>query len=74
MDNIQYDKNSNDTCIFCSHTYSIHYSNDIHGLGSIDIKDVRSEAPTSILLVEVSVLVRVIGLIKPIINLLFVNT
>ena len=42
MDNIQYDKNSNDTCIFCSHTYSIHYSNDIHGLGSIDIKDVRS--------------------------------
>ena len=42
MDNIQYDKNSNDTCIFCSNPYSIHYSIDKHGLGSKLIKDVHS--------------------------------
>jgi hypothetical protein len=42
MGNIKYNKNSNDTCILCSHQYSIHYSDDIHGLGSKDIKDVHS--------------------------------
>ena len=26
----------------CSHQYSIHYSDDIHGLGSKDIRDVHS--------------------------------
>lgn len=42
MGNIKYNKNLNDTCILCSHQYSIHYSDDMHGLGSKDIKDVHS--------------------------------
>jgi hypothetical protein len=41
MNNIKNNKSSNDTCMFCPHQYSIHYSDDIHGLGSKDIKDVH---------------------------------
>jgi hypothetical protein len=42
MSNIPYNNNPNDTCMFCSHHYSVHYSDDIHGLGSKDAKDVHS--------------------------------
>jgi hypothetical protein len=42
MSNIPYNNNPNDTCMFCSHPYLVHYSDDIHGLGSKDAKDVHS--------------------------------
>ena len=42
MSNIPYNNNLNDTCAFCSHPYSVHYSDHIHGLGSKDAKDVHS--------------------------------
>lgn len=41
MGSIKHNKNLNDICIPCSHQYSMHYSDDIHGLGSKDIKDVH---------------------------------
>jgi hypothetical protein len=41
MSNMSYNNNPNDTCMFCSHPYSVHFSDDVHELGSKD-QDVHS--------------------------------
>jgi len=64
MNNIKNNKSSNDTCMFCPHQYSIHYSDDIHGLGSKISKMFIVDSLISILLMEVNFLVMVLGVTK----------
>ena len=43
MSNIAYNNNNpNDTCIFCLHTYSSRFSDDLHGVTSKDLKDIHT--------------------------------
>lgn len=42
MSNIVYNNNPNDTCIFCLHTYSSRFSDDLHGVASKDLKDIHT--------------------------------
>ncbi len=42
MSDLPFHHDVNDICKLCSHPYSIHFSNDIHGIGSKDLTDVSS--------------------------------
>ena len=42
MSDSPYNNNPNDLCLYCSHMYSFHFSDDIHGIGSKDLGDTHS--------------------------------
>jgi hypothetical protein len=50
LNNLPYNKDPNDPYMYCPHPYSLHFSDDIHGLGSKDLKDVHRGCTLSILM------------------------
>ena len=41
LNNLPYNEDPNDPCMYCTHPYSVHLSDDVHGLGSKDFKDIH---------------------------------
>ena len=56
MSNIAYNNNPNHSCVVCLHAYSLlHFSDDIHGVGSNNFKDIHTGCMYVNLLTEANV-------------------
>jgi hypothetical protein len=51
LNNLRYNEDPNDPCMYCTHHYSVHFSDDVHGLGSKDFKVYIGDVLISILMV-----------------------